>query len=100
MDRKATRVGVVAAEVAARCRIDGEWQLRAAAAVIANGREYTGLDAAGDVGRISRVDQASGLELREDLILDGIRQMCAVRDAGLRIEDGVERLLTQLAIFD
>jgi len=26
--------------------------------------------------------------------------MSAVRDAGLRIEDRIERLLTQLAIFD
>src|SRR3954471_17857569 len=98
MHRQSTRVGVVAAEVAARCRIEGEWQLRAAAAVIANRREYTGLDAAGDVGPISRVAQTSGLELREDLILDGIRHMSAVRDAGLRIEERIERLLTQFAI--
>ena len=100
MDSEAAGVGMVAAEVAARRRVEGLRQLRAGLFTGADRREHPGRSAAGEGGRVGGRVQAFAQEHVQDRLLLRRCQPGSVLDAGLRIEQRVGRLLAQVAVAD
>ena len=99
MDRQPARIGLVAVKRAPRRGAEGLRQMRAGGAVVEHGRKHAGFDAARDRRGVGRIDQALGQQLGHDRLLVRGREIGAVPDAGVGIEERVERLRLERRIL-
>ena len=97
---QATGIGVMSSEIAARRRLERQRQHRARRAIADYRRKNPCFQAAGDRRGIGGIDEILRSEAGDDLVLDRIRNVGAVPDAGVGIEKGIQRHGTKLRVIN
>jgi len=83
VDRKPSRIGMVSPKIAARRGLERERHGRTVGSVTIDGREYPGLEAAGDCRCVCWIDETLCDQTIDDLGLDRISNVSPVPDAGI-----------------
>src|SRR5664279_1641072 len=97
MHRKSAGIGMVSVVHAAGCRIKRLWEMRAWAVVIQHGRKYPRDQATGKRSVVVGIDQPLCQQRVQDRLPVRRPESSAMPDTGIRIGDGIESLVSELA---